>query len=98
MPSLRELSYTAFMPRRIDLNSITIEFSAVLEQLRKVSGSLYGDGDALEEIVLGTRDHQLFFRPVDEEYLFVVALDPLGMVGKARYLVRGVMEQLRKEL
>lgn len=82
----------------IDLNGLTIEFSGVLEQLRKVSGSLYGQPDALEEVLLGTREHQLLFRPVDDEYLFVVALDPLGMVGKARYLVRSVMEELREEL
>jgi predicted regulator of Ras-like GTPase activity (Roadblock/LC7/MglB family) len=82
----------------LELDTLTIEFSAVLEQLRKVSGSVFGADDGLEEIVLSTRDHQLLFRPIDEDYLFVVALEPLGMVGKARYLVRGVMEQLRDEL
>ena len=81
----------------IDLNTLTIEFGAVIQQLRKVSGSLYGQVDALEEIVLGTRDHQLLFRPIDDDYVFVVALEPLGMVGKVRYLVRSVMEDLREE-
>lgn len=83
----------------VDLSSLTVEFSGVFDQLRKVSGSIYGGaGDALEELILTTRDHQLLFRPIDEEYLFVVALDPLGMTGKARYLVRSVMDELRREL
>lgn len=82
----------------LDLDAITIEYGAILEQLRKVSGSLQGDADALEEVVLGTRDHQFLFRPVDEDYLFVVALEPLGMLGKARYLARAVMDELREEL
>ena len=82
----------------LDLNTLTVEYGAVLEQLRKVSGSLYGDAEALEEIVICARDHQLFFRPIDEDYLFVVALEPNGMLGKARYLVRSVLGALREEL
>lgn len=82
----------------IDLNALTIEFGAVIQQLRKVSASLYGEVDALEEIVLGTREHQLLFCPIDDDYVFVVALEPLGMVGKVRYLIRSVMQELRREL
>ena len=83
----------------VELSTLTIEFSGVFEQLRKASGSLYGEGsDALEEVIVTTREHVLLFRPIDEEYLFVVALEPLGMVGKARYLVRSVMDELRQEL
>jgi len=83
----------------LDLSAVTVEFGGVYEQLRKVAGSLYGQGgDGLEELVLCTRGHQLLFRAIDEEYLFVVALEPLGLLGKARYLVRSVMEELRSEL
>jgi predicted regulator of Ras-like GTPase activity (Roadblock/LC7/MglB family) len=83
----------------IDLGAVVVEFGGVFGQLRKVAGSLYGEGtDGLEELVLCTRKHQLLFRAIDDEYLFVVALDPLGMLGKARFLVRSVMEPLRSEL
>ena len=82
----------------IDLGALTVEFGGVYEQLRKVAASLYEEGgDALEELVLCTGGHQLLFRAIDEDYLFVVALEPLGMLGKARYLVRSVMEELRRE-
>ena len=66
---------------------------------RKVSGALYGaDGGGLEELILVTSGHQLLFRQVDDDYFLVVALDPRGLLGKARYLVRTVIRELREEL
>jgi predicted regulator of Ras-like GTPase activity (Roadblock/LC7/MglB family) len=82
---------------RVDLPAVAVEFLAVLEGARKVARSLEADG-ALEELVLTSRAHTLFFRQVDDEYFLVLALEPSGMLGKARYLVRSLMDELRERL
>jgi predicted regulator of Ras-like GTPase activity (Roadblock/LC7/MglB family) len=84
---------------RLELPAVAVEFQRVVEEARKVSASLYGSGDAaLNELVLVTAHHQLLFRPVDREYFVVVALDPTGLLGKARYRVRSLLHDLREEL
>lgn len=83
----------------VDLSSVAVEFQRVLEQARKVAGALYGgSGEALSELVLVTSGHQLLFRQVDEEFSLVVALDPAGSLGKARYLARMLLQEVREAL
>jgi predicted regulator of Ras-like GTPase activity (Roadblock/LC7/MglB family) len=82
---------------RVDLPAVAVEFLAVLEGARKVARTLEADG-ALEELVLASRAHTLLFRQLDVEYFLVVALEPSGMLGKARYLVRTLMDELRERL
>ncbi len=82
---------------RIDLTALAIEFQSVLGQARKVAGSLDGDG-SLHELVLLTTHHQLLFRLIDEEYFIALALEPGGALGKARYLLRGLLRELRAGL
>ena len=91
------------LPRRargedgLDLPALAVEFQSVVEQARKVAGSLDGDGQ-LHELVLMTTGHQLLFRQIDDEYFVVVALEPTGTLGKARYLVRSLLRELREGL
>ena len=83
----------------LDLPSVAVEFQRVVEDARKVTGALYEEnGGDLEEIVLITTNHQLLFRQVDDEYFVVVALHPTGMLGKARYRIRTLLDELREEL
>lgn len=83
----------------LDLASVAVEFQRVLDDARKAAGALYGDGrSGLHELILVTAGHQLLFRHVDDEYFLVVALEPSGVLGKARYLVRSVLAELRAEL
>ena len=83
----------------LELTAVAIEFQRVLEQARKVSGALYHEGErGLEELILVTSEHQLYFREIDDEYFMVVALDPTGVLGKARYSVRNVLDELRSQL
>jgi len=87
----------------IDLTAVSVEFQRVLEQSHKVAGALYGEnGGGLEELILVTTQHQLFFRQIDDEFFVAVALSPDvspdGMLGKARFLVRSLLNQLREEL
>ncbi len=82
---------------KVDLLAVAVEFLTVLEGARKVAQTLDPKG-ALDELVLTTSAHQLFFRRIDDEYFLVVALEPSGMLGKARWLVRSLMDALRSEL
>jgi predicted regulator of Ras-like GTPase activity (Roadblock/LC7/MglB family) len=83
----------------LELTAVAIEFQRVLEQARKVCGALYRDGErGLEELILVTPEHQLYFREIDDEYFMVLALDPTGVLGKARYMVRNVLDELRTQL
>ncbi|MFQ5513089.1 MAG: roadblock/LC7 domain-containing protein [Myxococcota bacterium] len=84
---------------RVDLASMAVEFQRVLEQARKVSGTIYeGRTPVLQELILITSGHQLLFRQIDDEFFVTVALTPLGSLGKARYLVRSLLDDLRREL
>ena len=83
----------------LDLASVAIEFQHVLEQSKKISGTLYPDsGSALEELMLVTAGHQLYFRQIDDEFFCAVALSHEGLLGKARYLLRSLLQDLREAL
>jgi predicted regulator of Ras-like GTPase activity (Roadblock/LC7/MglB family) len=82
----------------VDLASLAAEFQRLLDEARKVASGVYGRPDALRELVVLTDAHQLLFRQVDEDYALVIALAPSGLLGKARYLARGILAELRQEL
>jgi predicted regulator of Ras-like GTPase activity (Roadblock/LC7/MglB family) len=83
----------------VDLGAIAIEFGRIFHQSQKVADSLYGSRDGeLHELVLVTSGHQLFFRQLDDEMFLVVALQPTGIVGKARWLARSLLDQIREAL
>ena len=83
----------------VDLSALAVEYGPVLTQTAKIAQSLGGpSGFGLEELIIGTDEVQLLFRQIDEEYFAIVALEPLGMLGKARYMVRAVLEDLHGEL
>jgi hypothetical protein len=48
--------------------------------------------------VLVTTRHQLFFRRIDDEYSLALALTPTGVLGKARWRVRALLQELREAL
>jgi predicted regulator of Ras-like GTPase activity (Roadblock/LC7/MglB family) len=84
---------------RIDLPALAVEFQRVLEEARKTSSALYGDARGrLAELILNTSENQLLFREVDAEYFVVIALEPTGSLGKARYLMRSLLRDLQREL
>ena len=73
-----------------------VEFGRILEDIRKTFDSLSG-GRLEETIILGTR-YSLVFRTVDEENFLIVAVEPDGNLGKARYLIRRHLLAIRSEL
>ena len=73
-----------------------VEFGRVLDEIRKAADGL-GAG-RLEEVVVGLARFWLLFRAVDDELFLVVALDPRGNLGKARFLMRRHLLELREQL
>lgn len=84
----------------VDLNTIAVEFERVLEEAEKVVGAMFGrDSGGLQELVFTTAGGpQLLFRQVDEECFIVLALARTGGMGKARYLVRSILQDLHEAL
>jgi predicted regulator of Ras-like GTPase activity (Roadblock/LC7/MglB family) len=69
-----------------EVTLLGVEFGRVLEEARKVAASV--NGGELEELVIAMARTQVVMRAVDRDTLFVLALDPAGNLGKARYLLR----------
>lgn len=83
----------------VDLGAISIEFGRVFHQSQKVAGALDPSRNgALEEMLLVTGANQIYFRQLDDDSFLVVALDATGIVGKARYLARTLVQEIREAL
>jgi predicted regulator of Ras-like GTPase activity (Roadblock/LC7/MglB family) len=79
-----------------EVTLLGVEFGRVLDEARKVAASV--DGGELEELVIGMARRQVLIRGVDRETFFVLALDPTGNLGKARYLLRRHLLDVREQL
>ena len=83
----------------VDLGAISIEFGRVFHQSQKVANALSGSRDgSLEEMLLVTLASQVYFRQLDDDSFLVVALEATGIVGKARYLARTLVQEIREAL
>jgi predicted regulator of Ras-like GTPase activity (Roadblock/LC7/MglB family) len=83
----------------LDLGSIAIEFGQIFHESQKVAHALNSSRDgALQEMLLVTGANQLFFRRLDEDSFLVLALDAAGLIGKARYLARTLLQEIREAL
>ncbi|MBW2426477.1 MAG: hypothetical protein JRG86_19685 [Deltaproteobacteria bacterium] len=79
-----------------DVTSAGIEFGRILGDMAKASDAL-GTGDLRESVVRLDRV-SLIFHAVEDDLLVVVALAPDGNLGKARYLIRRGVVEIRAEL
>jgi predicted regulator of Ras-like GTPase activity (Roadblock/LC7/MglB family) len=79
-----------------EVGSAGIEFGRILDEVRKASDAL--GGGRLEEVVVGLNRFTLIFRAVDDELFLVVALSQGGNLGKARFLMRRHLLELREQL
>ncbi len=80
----------------IDIDTIGMEFSFILTQIRKASEVL-SVGD-LEEIAIKAEQLVIVIRMLTPEYFMGVMLRPEGNFGKARFLMRVVAPKLLAEL
>ncbi len=71
---------------RVDVNTVGMEFSFILGQVRKAGDSLQVGG--LEELAVKAQRLVLVCRMLSPQYFVAIALAPEGNFGKARYLAR----------
>lgn len=76
-----------------EVTLLGVEFGRVLDEARKVASIV--EGGELEELVISMARTQVLMRAVDRETFFVLALDPSGNLGKARYLIRRALLDVR---
>jgi predicted regulator of Ras-like GTPase activity (Roadblock/LC7/MglB family) len=79
-----------------EVGAAGIEFGRILDEVRKAADAL--SGGRLEEVVVALARMTLVFRAVDDELFLVVALAPNGNLGKARFLLRRHLLELREQL
>jgi predicted regulator of Ras-like GTPase activity (Roadblock/LC7/MglB family) len=83
-------------PLQEDIGSAGVEFSRILEEIRKAADSL--GGGALSETVVSLARMNLVFRPIDGETFLALVVATDGNLGKARYLIRRYLLAIRAEL
>ena len=83
-------------PLQDDIGSAGVEFSRILEEIRKAADAL--SGGAVNETVVSLARMNLVFRPIDGETFLAVVLATDGNLGKARYLIRRHLLAIRQEL
>jgi predicted regulator of Ras-like GTPase activity (Roadblock/LC7/MglB family) len=71
---------------RVDVNTVGMEFSFILTQVRKAGDSLQVGG--LEELAVKAQRLILICRMISPQYFVAIAMAPEGNFGKCRYLVR----------
>jgi len=81
---------------RIDVNTVAMEFSFILSQIRKAGDSLAVGG--LEELSVKAQQLTLVCRMLSPQYFVAIAMAPEGNFGKCRYLVRLAQPVLSAEL
>lgn len=81
---------------RVDVNTVGMEFSFILGQIRKAGESLQVGG--LEEITVRAQRLVLVCRMLSPQYFVAIALAPEGNFGKCRYLVRMATPNLTAQL
>lgn len=81
---------------KLDINTIGMEFSFILAQVRKAADSL--QVGTCEEMSVKAERLLLVVRMLDVRYFLAVALAPGGNFGKARYLMRLAAPRLTENL
>jgi predicted regulator of Ras-like GTPase activity (Roadblock/LC7/MglB family) len=71
---------------RVDVNTVAMEFSFILTQVRKAGDSLAVGN--LEEMVVKAQRLLLICRMISPQYFIAIAISPEGNFGKARFLAR----------
>jgi predicted regulator of Ras-like GTPase activity (Roadblock/LC7/MglB family) len=71
---------------RVDVNTVAMEFSFILTQVRKAGESLAVG--SLEELSVKAQRLLLVCRMLSPQYFVAIVMAPEGNFGKARYLAR----------
>jgi predicted regulator of Ras-like GTPase activity (Roadblock/LC7/MglB family) len=79
-----------------EIAALGVEFGRILDEARKAADSL--GGGAVEEACLRMARFWVLLRSIDAETFLVVVLSPEGNLGKARFLMRRHLAELREHL
>jgi len=79
-----------------DVNTVGMEFSYILTQVRKAGEILELGG--VSEMIIKSEGLTLLVRMLTEEYFLAILLTPKGSAGKTRFLMRLAESELRGEL
>ena len=71
---------------RVDVNTVAMEFSFILSQVRKAGESLAVGN--LEELSVKAQRLLLVCRMLSPQYFMAIVMQPEGNFGKARFLAR----------
>lgn len=78
--------------QKMDVQTISMEFSFVLGQVRKAAEIL--EVGELEEVSIRSKDLIFIIRVLNEDYFLGVAMKPEGNFGKGRFLMRMAAPEL----
>lgn len=81
---------------KVDVNTVGMEFSFILTQVRKAGDSLQVGG--LEELTVKAQRLMLVCRMLSPQYFVAIAMLPEANWGKARYLTRLASPALSAQL
>lgn len=81
---------------RVDVNTVAMEFSFILGQVRKAGDSLAVG--SLEELSVKAQRLLLICRMISPQYFVAIAMAPEGNFGKCRYLMRMATPELAAQL
>jgi predicted regulator of Ras-like GTPase activity (Roadblock/LC7/MglB family) len=81
---------------QLDLKSLLVEYSNVFQNARQAADAHQAGG--VSEVSINTDKLVTVARLVSPDYFMVVALEPEGNYGKARYLLRITAPKVRSEL
>ncbi|OGW37598.1 MAG: hypothetical protein A2010_11280 [Nitrospirae bacterium GWD2_57_9] len=81
--------------KETDLQSMTVEFSSLLKEIEK--GSQAAQLGTTREVTVIAEKAMIMLRRLNEEYFFVLIINPDGNFGKGRFLLRMSVPKLLKE-
>ena len=87
--------YVRDLDPSLDVDMIAAEFTTLLRRsIRTASDTEFGD---LREMVFATDTMIFLLRPITSEYFFLLALNPGGNVGRARFELRRAQLSMETE-
>lgn len=82
--------------QKLDIQTIGMEFSFILAQVKKAADLI--EGGNVEEIGIRTERLNLLMRVLSKDYFVALALLPTGNSGKGRYMLRVTAPKIQAEL
>lgn len=83
-------------PTALNVESVGSEYSVVLGQIKQAAAML--DLGSAQEVAVQAQNMTTVIRLLNDEYFVVMALEPSGNFGKARYLLRVQAPKLLERL